>query len=180
MHIITCSSLLWKFMVTGRVLTSVMGQGLRTMKGQNSGPWRGKNGSGCLAMTRGMDFRGNTSSAVAKLLSSEEGTDAFSDVFSSGFSDGFSVAAGFVAGDSVISVETDDVVVSRLTWPKNPSKISSSEEVSMPTRAILILPKPSLWSCVAFLSKWEANSSKCKPWKICIRTGLSFRKTEMN
>ena len=63
-------------------------------------------------MTRGMDFRGNTSSAVAKLLSSEGGTDAFL-VSSSGISDGFSVVAGFVIGTSVISVETDDVVVSR-------------------------------------------------------------------
>ena len=54
-------------------------------------------------MTRGMDFRGNISSAVAKRLSLEGGTD----ISSSGFSDGFSVA--------VISVETDDVVVSRST-----------------------------------------------------------------
>ena len=114
-------------------------------------------------MTRGMNFRGNTSSTAAKLLSSEGGTDTFSDVSSSGFSDGFSVVAGFVAGASVISVETDDAVVSRSTQPKDPSKISSSEEVSVPARAILILPKPSLQSCAAFLSKWEANSSKCKP-----------------
>ena len=114
-------------------------------------------------MTRGMDFRGSTSSAVTKLLSSERGTDTFSDVSSSGFSDGFSVVADFVAGDPVISVDTDDVVVARSTQPNDPSKLSSSEEVSMPTRAILILPKPSLRSCVAFLSTWEANSSKCKP-----------------
>ena len=92
-------------------------------------------------MTRGMDSRRNTSSAEAKLLSLEGGTDVFSDVSSSGVSDGFSVIAGFVTGTSVISVETDDVVVSGSTRPKDPSKISSSEELSMPVRVILILPK---------------------------------------
>ena len=64
-------------------------------------------------MARGMDFRGNRSSAEAKLLSLEGGTDIFSDVSKSGISDAFSVVAGFVTGTSVISVETDDVVVSR-------------------------------------------------------------------
>ena len=56
-------------------------------------------------MTREMDFRENTSSADAKLLSLEEGTDIFSDISLNGFSDGFSVAVGFVTG---ISVEADD------------------------------------------------------------------------
>ena len=101
-------------------------------------------------MTRGMDFRGNTSSAEAKLLSLEGGTDIFSAVSSSGFSDGFSVADGFMTDTSVISVETDNVVVSRLTGPKNPSKISSSKEVFMPTRAILILSRPSLQAAWLF------------------------------
>ena len=63
-------------------------------------------------MTRGMDFRGNTSSAVAKLLSSERGTDASSDVSPSGISNDFSVVADFVVGAPVISVETGDIVVS--------------------------------------------------------------------
>ena len=40
-------------------------------------------------MTRGMAFRGNTSSPEAKLLSLEGGTNIFFDVSSSGFSDGF-------------------------------------------------------------------------------------------
>ena len=66
-------------------------------------------------MTRGMNFRGNTSSAVSKLLSSERGTDAFSDVSPSGVSNDFSVVVDLVVGASVISVETDDVVVSRST-----------------------------------------------------------------
>ena len=33
-YMVTHSSLLWKFTLTGRVLTPVTGQGLRTMKGQ--------------------------------------------------------------------------------------------------------------------------------------------------
>ena len=80
-----------------------------------SGPRMGKNDSGSPAVTRGMDFTGNRSSAVAKLLSSERGTDTSSDVSSSGFSDGFSVVADFVVGVSVISVRIDDVVVMRST-----------------------------------------------------------------
>ena len=82
---------------------------------------------------RGIDFKGNMSSADAKLLSSEGGTDVFSDVFS----DGFSVTVVFLTG---ISVEADDVDTSKSKCPKDPSKISSREEVSVPTRVILILP----------------------------------------
>ena len=66
-------------------------------------------------MTRGMDFRGNTSSAVARLISSKRGTDTSSDVFPSGISNDFSVVVDLVVGASVISVEMDDVVVSRST-----------------------------------------------------------------
>ena len=58
-------------------------------------------------MARGMDFNGNTSSTVARLLSSEGGTDVFSDVSSSDCSDVFSV--------TVNSVEIDDVVVFKST-----------------------------------------------------------------
>ena len=69
------------------------------------------------------------------------------DVFSDSCSDGFSVAVDFLTG---ISVEADDVDTFKSTHPKDPSKISSREEVSVPARAILILPKPSQWSCAAF------------------------------
>ena len=64
-------------------------------------------------MTTGMDFSGNTNSAEAKLLSSIGRTDVFSDGSSSGISNDFSVVVGFVTGTSVISVGTDDIVVSR-------------------------------------------------------------------
>ena len=77
----------------------------------------------------------------------------FSDGSSSDISNDFSVVVGFVTGTSVISVGTDDVVVSRSTRPKDHSEISSSKEVSVPARAILILPRPSLQSCAAFFSK---------------------------
>ena len=56
-------------------------------------------------MTRGMDFRGNTSSAVAKLLFSERETDTSSDVSPSGISNDFSVVVDLVEGASVIPVE---------------------------------------------------------------------------
>ena len=95
---------------------------------------------------RGIDFKGNTSSVEVKLPSSVGVTEAFpgaSDVFTGDFS----AVVDFLIG---VSVETDDVVVSKSTCPKDPSKNSSKEEVSVPARAILILPKP---SCAAFLSK---------------------------
>ena len=81
---------------------------------------------------RGIDFKGNTSSAEAKLPSSVGGTEAFpgaSDVFSGDFS----AVVDFLIG---VSVETDYVVVSKSTCLKDPSKISSKEEVLVPTRAI--------------------------------------------
>ena len=84
-------------------------------------------------------------------------------VSSSGFSYGFSVAVGFMTAIYGISVETDDVVVSRSTHPKDPSRISNKEDILVPARTILILPRPSWQSCRAFLSKWEVNSGKCKP-----------------
>ena len=98
---------------------------------------------------RGIDFKGKTSSAEAKLHSSVGGTEAFpgaSDVFTGNFS----AVVDFLIG---VSVETDDVVVSKSTQPKDPSKNSSKEEVLVPARTILILPKPSQWSCTVFLSK---------------------------
>ena len=86
-----------------------------------------------------MDFKGNTSSADAELPSSVGGNKVFptaSDVYSGDFS----AVVEFLI---VVLVETDNVVVSRSTHPKDPSKISSKEEVSVSTRAILILSKPS-------------------------------------
>ena len=102
-----------------------------TCIGRVSGLQSGKSDLGRQAITRGMDFNRNTSSAEARLLSSE----GAAGTFSSGSSDGFSVVVGFQAG---VSVEMDEMVV--------PSKITSSEEVSVPARAILILPRPSLHS----------------------------------
>ena len=99
---------------------------------------------------RGIDFMGNTSLADAKLLSSEGGTDVFSDGFSDSFADGFSATVAFSTG---ILVEADGIDTFKSTCPKDPSKISSKEEVSVPARAILILPKPSQQSCAGFLFK---------------------------
>ena len=89
-------------------------------------------------MTRGMDFRKNTSSADAKPPSQEGMIDVFSGA-SDVLSGVFSAVVDFCAD---YSVETDDADVSKLTCPKDPSRISSREEVSVPARAILILPKP--------------------------------------
>ena len=50
-------------------------------------------------------------------------------------------------------METDDVVVSKSTHPKDPTKFSSKEEVLVPARAILILPKPLQQSCETFCPK---------------------------
>ena len=85
-----------------------------------------------------MDFKGNTSSADAKLPSSVGGNKVFptaSDVSAGDFS-----VVDFLIG---ISVETDEVVVSRSTHPKDLSKLSCKDEVLEPAKAILILPKPS-------------------------------------
>ena len=59
------------------------------------------------------------------------------DVFS-GASDVFPDVFDFLA---CVSVEADDTDVFRSTCPKDPSKISNREEVSVPARTILILPK---------------------------------------
>ena len=61
-------------------------------------------------------------------------------MFFPGVSDVSSAVVDFLAD---FSVEADDTDVSKSTCPKDPSKISKREEVSVPTRAILILPKPS-------------------------------------
>ena len=44
----------------------------------------------------------------------------------------------------------DEVVVSKSTCLKDPSKISKRDEVSVPMRTIFILPNPSCQSCAAF------------------------------
>ena len=80
---------------------------------------------------RGIDFKGNTSSAEAKLASSVGRTDTFlgdSDVSSGKF---YAVVDFLID----VSVETYDVVVSKSTCLKDASKISSKKEVSAPTRA---------------------------------------------
>ena len=105
---------------------------------------------------RGIDLTENTSSGYAELLSSDGETDTFSN----GSPDGSSFVVGFLTG---VSVEMDEVVVSKSTCLNDPSKISRRDQVSVPMRTILILPRPSQQSCAAFLSKCEANSNKFKP-----------------
>ena len=83
----------------------------------------------------GVDFKGNTSFTEVKPPSSEGVTKTFSET-----SEVFSSVVDFFPD---FSVEADDTDVSKLTCPKYPSKISNKEEVSIPTRAILICPKPS-------------------------------------
>ena len=70
---------------------------------------------------RGIDFKGNTSLADDKPLSSEEVTAVFSGTSGCFFWD----VGDFLAG---VSVEADDIDVFRSTWPKDPSKISNRED----------------------------------------------------
>ena len=98
------------------------------------GPQSGRNDSGRPAVMRGMDFKGNTSSAEANPQSSGGITETFL-----GTSEVFSSVVDFLAD---FSVKADDTDVSQLTCPKYPSKISNREEVSALTRAILILLSP--------------------------------------
>ena len=97
-------------------------------------------------MTRGMHFKGNTSSADAELPSSV-GAPRFFQQLQIFFSDNCSAIVDFLID---VSLEEDVLDVSRSTHPKEPSKISSKEEVSVPARAILILPNPSCQSLAAF------------------------------
>ena len=61
--------------------------------------------------------------------------------------DVFSVIVDFLVD---FLVKTDDTDVSKSTCQKDPSKISNREEVSVPARAILILPNPLHHSWAAF------------------------------
>ena len=108
------------------------------------------------AITSGIDFKGNTNSVEAKLLASEGTTGTFS----SDFSDGFSVAMDSWAG---MSVEIDEVPVSKSVQTKAPWRISSRDKVSVFASANLICPRPSQQSCALFLLRWEANSNRLKP-----------------
>ena len=86
-------------------------------------------------MTVGIDFNGNSNSAVAGPLTSEGVAGIFS---------GTSAVFSFVVVLSLdFSVEVVDIEVSKFTQPKWPSRISNKEEVSVPARAILIHPIPS-------------------------------------
>ena len=81
-----------------------------------------------------MDFKGKTNSAVAKPPTSGSVAGIYS-----GISELFS---SIVASFSDFLVETVDLEVSRSMQPKCSSRMSN-KEVSVPARAILILPKPS-------------------------------------
>ena len=88
---------------------------------------------------------GNVSLVVASLFSSTKGVTTSLDISISGSSGCFSV--------TIVSVEADEVVVSRSTRPKTSSKVSNSVEVLVPARAIFICTNPSQCSCAAFSSK---------------------------
>ena len=81
------------------------------------------------------DSRGKTSLAEAKLLSPVETFETLSG----DLSEGFSVPVGSWQG---ILVETNEVET-KSTWPKDSSKVSSKDGVSMPARATLLFPNPS-------------------------------------
>ena len=76
----------------------------------------------------GIDFKGKTSSAVARPLLSGRVTGVFSGRLE--------VVSSIVAPVSASSVEMVDWEVSKFSWPKHPSKISSKNEVFVPARAI--------------------------------------------
>ena len=86
-------------------------------------------------MTIGMDFKGKTSSAVAKPPTLGSVVVIFSKT-----SEVFSLVVDFMSDSSEDAIDSE---VSTSTWPKYPLGISSKEEVSVPVRAILILPRPS-------------------------------------
>ena len=106
-------------------------------------------------MTVGIDFKGKTSSAVARLplLGIVDGV----------FSGILGVASSIVAPVSVSSVEMEDWEVSRSLWTKKPSKISSKSEVLVPASAIFTFPRPSCLNLAALPSKWAASSNKVRP-----------------
>ena len=106
-------------------------------------------------MTMGIDFKGKTSSAVARPLLSGRVDGVFSGILE--------VASSIVAPVSVSSVEMVDWEVSRSLWPKHPSKISSKNEVLVLARAIFTFPSPSHPNLAALPSKWAASSNKVRP-----------------
>ena len=104
------------------------------------------------AITKGMDFIGKTNFAVDILfpVMGELDSGAASKECSS--------------GGSVTSVEVDGEGGLGSTLPKQPSNNLVKEEVSVPARATLSLPRPSDFSCAALLSRCGANSKRVTPY----------------
>ena len=130
-----------------------------------SGPWRDKYVLGRLTTTVGMDFKGKTSSAVVRLLISGMVIEVF--FTTSG------VSSSVVNSLLESSADSDS---EESTWQKYPCKITKREDVSLPAKAIFILPKPSHLSWAAFSSRWAASSNKFKPWKEKKRNSMDIIK----
>ena len=106
------------------------------------------------ATTRGMDFMGKSSSAVAKLLSAMGELGLLPETSSAGCS----------SGGPVISVEAGGEGGIGSTLPKQPSSNLVREEVSVLARAIWILLRPSHFHCATLPSKWAASSNRVTPY----------------
>ena len=106
------------------------------------------------AITKGIDFIGKTNSAVDMLLPAMGELDLLSGASSKRCS----------SGDSMTSVEVDGKGGLGSTLPKQPSNNLVKEEVSLPARATLHLPRPSHFSCAALLSRCAANSKSVTPY----------------
>ena len=71
---------------------------------------------------------------------------------------------GCSSGGSMISVEVDGEGGLGSTLPKQPSNNLVKEEVSVPARGTLSLPRPSHFNCAALLSTCAANSKSVTPY----------------
>ena len=106
-----------------------------------------------------MDFIGKTSSAVDMLFPAMGELDSLLGASSMECS----------SGGSVISVEADGEGGLGSTLPKQPSNNLVKEEVSIPVRATLILPRPSHFNHAALFSRCQLVPKALHPmwkWKI--------------
>ena len=101
-----------------------------------------------------MDFIGKTNSTVDMLLPVMGELDPLPGASSRGCS----------SEGSVISVEADGDGGLGSTLPKQPSNNLVKEEVSIPARATLNLPRPSNFNCAALLSRCAASSKSITPY----------------
>ena len=120
-------------------------------------------------ITKGMDFMGKTNSVVDMLLPAMDKLDSLPGASSMECS----------SGGSVISVEADGEGGLGSTLPKQPSNNLVKEEVSVPVRATLVLPRPSHFNCATLLSKCADSSKSITPYVKENDTGFKDNKQEI-